>query len=76
MFIVLQKAEVESLENNPNALKSYDTAAQLAIEYEWLMEEGWCHYLVSLLLPGSLMCIDELVGRMSFHSLGCAAPRR
>ncbi|PBL00451.1 histidine kinase [Armillaria gallica] len=44
-WVALVDAELSSLLNKPNANKQYDTAVKLAVNHDWLLEEGWGLYL-------------------------------
>ncbi|KAK2461712.1 hypothetical protein APHAL10511_006175 [Amanita phalloides] len=44
-WVALVDAELAALHNKPDAFKLYDIAVKLAVNNDWLMEEGWCLYL-------------------------------
>ncbi|KAF8912937.1 dual-domain HisK/Mak2 protein kinase [Gymnopilus junonius] len=44
-WIALIDAELSSLLGSPEAFKLYDIAVRLAVNNDWLAEEGWCLYL-------------------------------
>ncbi|KAK0208888.1 hypothetical protein DFS33DRAFT_1254916 [Desarmillaria ectypa] len=44
-WVALVDAELSSLLNRPSANKQYDTAVKLAVNHDWLLEEGWGLYL-------------------------------
>ncbi|KDR85277.1 hypothetical protein GALMADRAFT_218372 [Galerina marginata CBS 339.88] len=44
-WISLVDAELASLLGSPDAFKLYDVAVKLAVNNDWLSEEGWCLYL-------------------------------
>ncbi|KAI5897382.1 histidine kinase [Schizophyllum commune H4-8] len=44
-WIALIDAELSSLENSPDAFRKYDKAVKLAVDYDWLLEEGWALYM-------------------------------
>ncbi|PFH54726.1 hypothetical protein AMATHDRAFT_268 [Amanita thiersii Skay4041] len=44
-WVALVDAELASLHNKPEAFKLYDIAVKLAVNNDWLMEEGWCLFL-------------------------------
>ncbi|KAK0233760.1 dual-domain HisK/Mak2 protein kinase [Armillaria fumosa] len=44
-WVALVDAELSSLLNKPSANKQYDTAVKLAVNHDWLLEEGWGLYL-------------------------------
>ncbi|KAI0028278.1 histidine kinase [Vararia minispora EC-137] len=45
MWIALVDAEVASLEDSPDTYKMYDVAVKLAVNNDWLLEEGWALFL-------------------------------
>ncbi|KAF8973859.1 dual-domain HisK/Mak2 protein kinase [Flammula alnicola] len=44
-WIAIVDAELASLLGSPDAFKLYDVAVKLAVNNDWLSEEGWCLYL-------------------------------
>ncbi|KAJ7596782.1 dual-domain HisK/Mak2 protein kinase [Mycena floridula] len=44
-WVALVHAELASLHKNPSAMKLYDVAVKLAVQNDWLLEEGWALYL-------------------------------
>ncbi|KDQ54896.1 hypothetical protein JAAARDRAFT_196280 [Jaapia argillacea MUCL 33604] len=44
-WVALVDAEMASLLNRPDAFKLYDIAVKLAVNNDWLLEEGWALYL-------------------------------
>ncbi|KAK7694195.1 hypothetical protein QCA50_001375 [Cerrena zonata] len=44
-WIAIIDAEIASLMDSPEAFKLYDIAVKLAVNNDWLMEEGWACYL-------------------------------
>ncbi|KAI0793300.1 histidine kinase [Abortiporus biennis] len=44
-WVALVDAEMASLVNSPDAFKLYDIAVKLAVNNDWLLEEGWASYL-------------------------------
>ncbi|TRM62878.1 histidine kinase [Schizophyllum amplum] len=44
-WIALIDAELSSLDNSPEAFRKYDKAVKLAVDYDWLLEEGWALYM-------------------------------
>ncbi|KAA1468392.1 histidine kinase [Dentipellis sp. KUC8613] len=44
-WVALVDAEMSSLENSPESFKLYDIAVKLAVNNDWLLEEGWALYL-------------------------------
>ncbi|KIY45235.1 dual-domain HisK/Mak2 protein kinase [Fistulina hepatica ATCC 64428] len=44
-WLSLVDAELASLSNSPEAFKLYDVALKLAVNNDWLLEEGWGLYL-------------------------------
>ncbi|KAF8746288.1 hypothetical protein AX14_000082 [Amanita brunnescens Koide BX004] len=44
-WVALVDAELAALQDRPDAFKLYDIAVKLAVNNDWLMEEGWCLYL-------------------------------
>ncbi|KAK0481591.1 hypothetical protein IW261DRAFT_1550690 [Armillaria novae-zelandiae] len=72
-WVALVDAELSSLLNKPSANKQYDTAVKLAVNHDWLLEEGWglylvCFFLLALLLlspwfsKGVISCAPALKG--------------
>ncbi|EJD55247.1 hypothetical protein AURDEDRAFT_140870 [Auricularia subglabra TFB-10046 SS5] len=44
-WVALIDAEVAALEDSPDAYRLYDVAVRLAINNDWIMEEGWALFL-------------------------------
>ncbi|GJE87861.1 histidine kinase [Phanerochaete sordida] len=44
-WVALVDAEMASLLNSPDAFKLYDVAVKLAVNNDWLLEEGWALFL-------------------------------
>ncbi|KIP05676.1 hypothetical protein PHLGIDRAFT_128752 [Phlebiopsis gigantea 11061_1 CR5-6] len=44
-WVALVDAEMASLANSPDAFKLYDVAVKLAVNNDWLLEEGWALFL-------------------------------
>ncbi|KAF9473185.1 hypothetical protein BDN70DRAFT_997771 [Pholiota conissans] len=44
-WLALVDAELAALMGSPDAFKLYDAAVKLAVNDDWLAEEGWCLYL-------------------------------
>ncbi|KIL70561.1 hypothetical protein M378DRAFT_194875 [Amanita muscaria Koide BX008] len=44
-WVALVDAELAALHSKPDAFRLYDIAIKLAINNDWLMEEGWCSFL-------------------------------
>ncbi|EKM60729.1 uncharacterized protein PHACADRAFT_155836 [Phanerochaete carnosa HHB-10118-sp] len=44
-WVALVDAEMASLLNSPDAFKLYDVAVRLAVNNDWLLEEGWALFL-------------------------------
>ncbi|KAF4623556.1 hypothetical protein D9613_002054 [Agrocybe pediades] len=44
-WIALVDADLAALLGSPDAFRLYDIAVKLAVDYDWLAEEGWCLYL-------------------------------
>ncbi|CAL1696704.1 unnamed protein product [Somion occarium] len=44
-WVAIIDAEMASFMNSPDAFKLYDIAVKLAVNNDWLMEEGWASYL-------------------------------
>ncbi|KAI0078477.1 histidine kinase [Panus rudis PR-1116 ss-1] len=44
-WVAIIDAEMASLLNSPDAFKLYDIAVKLAVNNDWLLEEGWASYL-------------------------------
>ncbi|KAH8086606.1 histidine kinase [Cristinia sonorae] len=44
-WVAIVDAEMASLVNSPDSFKLYDIAVKLAVNNDWLLEEGWASYL-------------------------------
>ncbi|KAG6891107.1 hypothetical protein C0995_014197 [Termitomyces sp. Mi166 len=53
-WVALVEAELASLKRGPDAFRLYDVAVRLAVENDWVIEEGWALYLVSMIFEENM----------------------